>query len=148
MECKEMERASTLVFKYILPSPPPVPLLHFCPGKPSGFLEREKRVTDAISSMGKGDSSYNQEQQQRHDDDDDDERRTRRLFLCERCSMGLSRISFKCVFILMLSLCLLVSALCWIFPLHSSLHSVSGFDAKDEVKLSGNYIFLFFCLFH
>nr|ABK93008.1 unknown [Populus trichocarpa] len=86
--------------------------------------------------MGKGDSSYNQEQQQRHDDDDDDERRTRRLFLCERCSMGLSRISFKCVFILMLSLCLLVSALFWIFPLHSSLHSVSGFDAKDEVKLS------------
>ncbi|XP_024449663.1 uncharacterized protein LOC7473008 isoform X2 [Populus trichocarpa] len=136
MEYKEMERASTLVFKYILPSPPPVPLLHFCPGKPSGFLEREKRVTDAISSMGKGDSSYNQEQQQRHDDDDDDERRTRRLFLCERCSMGLSRISFKCVFILMLSLCLLVSALFWIFPLHSSLHSVSGFDAKDEVKLS------------
>ncbi|KAF9690211.1 hypothetical protein SADUNF_Sadunf01G0172000 [Salix dunnii] len=48
--------------------------------------------------------------------------------------MGLSRISFKCVFILMLSLCLLVSALFWIFP--SSLHSVSGFDAKDEVKLS------------
>lgn len=136
MEYKEMERASTLVFKYILPSPPPVPLLHFCPGKPSGFLEREKRVTDAISSMGKGDSSYNQEQQQMHDDDDDDERRTRRLFLCERCSMGLSRISFKCVFILMLSLCLLVSAFFWIFPLHSSLHSVSGFDAKDEVKLS------------
>jgi hypothetical protein len=148
MEYKEMERASTLVFMYILPSPPPVPLLHFCPGKPSGFLKREKRVTDAISSMGKGDSSYNQEQQQRHDDDDDDERRTRRLFLCERCSMGLSRISFKCVFILMLSLCLLVSALFWIFPLHSSLHSVSGFDAKDEVKLSGNYIFPFFCLFH
>ncbi|KAG6792514.1 hypothetical protein POTOM_001665 [Populus tomentosa] len=50
--------------------------------------------------------------------------------------MGLSRISFKCVFILMLILCLLVSALFWIFPLHSSLHSVSGFDAKDEVKLS------------
>ncbi|KAJ6947701.1 zinc finger protein jing [Populus alba x Populus x berolinensis] len=135
MEYKERERASTLVFKYILPSPPPVPRLHFCPRKPSVFLEREKRVTDAISSMGKGDSFYNQEQQQRNDDDD--ERRTRsRLFLCERCSMGLSRISFKCVFILMLSLCLLVSALFWIFPLHSSLHSVSGFDAKDEVKLS------------
>ncbi|KAJ6963876.1 hypothetical protein NC652_002239 [Populus alba x Populus x berolinensis] len=86
--------------------------------------------------MGKGDSSYNQEQQQRHDDDDDERRTRSRLFLCERCSMGLSRISFKCVFILMLSLCLLVSALFWIFPLHSSLHSVSGFDAKDEVKLS------------
>ncbi|KAJ6700664.1 F20B24.21 [Salix koriyanagi] len=86
--------------------------------------------------MGKGDCSSNQEQQQRHDDDHD-ERRNRnrsRLFLCKRCSMGLSRISFKCVFILMLSLCLLVSALFWIFP--SSLHSVSGFDAKDEVKLS------------
>ena len=144
MEYKERERASTLVFKYILPSPPPVPRLHFCPRKPSVFLEREKRVTDAISSMGKGDSSYNQEQQQRHDD----ERRTRsRLCLCERCSMGLSRISFKCVFILMLSLCLLVSALFWIFPLHSSLHSVSGFDAKDEVKHSGNYNYIYIYIF-
>ena len=103
-------------------------------------------MTDAIFSMGKGDSSSNLEQQQRHDDDHDERRNRSRLFLCKRCSMGLSRISFKCVFILMLSLCLLVSALFWIFP--SSLHSVSGFDAKDEVKLSGNYIipFLFVCL--
>ncbi|CAK7357030.1 unnamed protein product [Dovyalis caffra] len=85
--------------------------------------------------MGKGD--YNNQQQQRRHDDDDDERRNRnRLFLCERCSMGLSRISFKCVFVLVLSLCLLVSALFWIFPFHSSVGSINGFDAKDEIKLS------------
>ncbi|KAA8536532.1 hypothetical protein F0562_029010 [Nyssa sinensis] len=64
-------------------------------------------------------------------------RRTGSTIFCERCSMGLSRIgekfNFKCVFVLILSVSVFLSALFWVLPLHSKQ---SGFDAKDAVKLS------------
>ncbi|KDP38881.1 hypothetical protein JCGZ_05038 [Jatropha curcas] len=57
---------------------------------------------------------------------------------CERCSMGLSRIykdfSFRCFFVLILSLSLLVSGIFWILPSHTA--KLDGFDAKDSIKFS------------
>lgn len=57
---------------------------------------------------------------------------------CERCSIGLSRIykdfSFRCIFVLILSLSLLVSGIFWILPFRTA--KLDGFDAKDSIKLS------------
>ncbi|KAF5731960.1 synaptojanin-1 [Tripterygium wilfordii] len=41
--------------------------------------------------------------------------------------------SFRCIFVLLLCLALLVSGIFWIIPSHTKIY---GFDAKDEIKLS------------
>ncbi|CAJ1963630.1 unnamed protein product [Sphenostylis stenocarpa] len=50
------------------------------------------------------------------------------------CSTLLRPFSFKCLFLLLLSLSALVSALFWVLPRHTVTYS---FDAKDEIKQSG-----------
>lgn len=51
------------------------------------------------------------------------------------CSNGFSRLfSFKCVFVLILGVCVLLTAVFSIFKLH---HWQSGFDAKASIKNSG-----------
>ncbi|XWS62526.1 hypothetical protein CRYUN_Cryun06bG0019000 [Craigia yunnanensis] len=58
-------------------------------------------------------------------------------FLCGRCWMVLSRLSnefsFKCVFVLFLSLSVLLPGIFWILPFR---FIKSGFDAKQAIKLS------------
>ncbi|XVF68123.1 hypothetical protein PTKIN_Ptkin10aG0177900 [Pterospermum kingtungense] len=58
-------------------------------------------------------------------------------FLCGRCWMVLSRLSnefsFRCVFVLFLSLSVLLPGIFWILPFRSVK---SGFDAKQAIKLS------------
>ncbi|KAJ4842125.1 hypothetical protein Tsubulata_048387, partial [Turnera subulata] len=44
-------------------------------------------------------------------------------------------LTFRCVFVLILSLCLLVSAVFMIFPFRSAKVPI-GFDARDEIKLA------------
>lgn len=57
--------------------------------------------------------------------------------LCHRCSVALDRVakefSFKCFFVLVLTLLLLVYGIFSILPFHSAKY---GFDAKDAIKLS------------
>ncbi|KAE8009070.1 hypothetical protein FH972_005526 [Carpinus fangiana] len=57
--------------------------------------------------------------------------------LCHRCSVALDRFakefSFKCFFVLVLTLSLLVYGVFSILPFHSAKY---GFDAKDAIKLS------------
>ncbi|XP_019169723.1 PREDICTED: uncharacterized protein LOC109165429 [Ipomoea nil] len=58
------------------------------------------------------------------------------VFFCERCSMGLCRFfSFKCFFILLLSIAVFLSALFWVLPRHSNQ---SGFDANHSIKLGSS----------
>ncbi|XP_065872839.1 uncharacterized protein [Euphorbia lathyris] len=61
-------------------------------------------------------------------------------FFCQSCSMGLSTIlkdfNFRCFFVLILTLSLLVSLIFWILP-HRTVH-IDGFDAKDSIKLSAS----------
>lgn len=69
--------------------------------------------------------------------------------LCHRCSVALDRVakefSFKCFFVLVLTLLLLVYGIFSILPFHSAKY---GFDAKDAIKLSGMSLFLvFICCF-
>lgn len=68
---------------------------------------------------------------------------------CERCSMGLSilykEFSFRCFLVLILSLSLLVSGIFWILPPRTS--KLDGFDAKDEIKLRGKLLVLYFIIF-
>lgn len=56
---------------------------------------------------------------------------------CEGCSMGLSRmcrvLNFRCIFVLILSVSVFLSAIFWVLPHHSRK---SGFDAADEIKHS------------
>ncbi|XP_019173610.1 PREDICTED: uncharacterized protein LOC109169212 [Ipomoea nil] len=56
---------------------------------------------------------------------------------CEGCPVGVSRIfrgfNFKCVFVLLLTVAVLLSAVFWVFPRRSNQ---SGFDAKEAIKLS------------
>ncbi|GMJ12644.1 hypothetical protein HRI_004933600 [Hibiscus trionum] len=58
-------------------------------------------------------------------------------FLCGRCWMVLSRLSnefsFRCVFVLFLSLSVLLPGIFWILPMRSLN---LGFDAKQAIKLS------------
>nr|GME08990.1 leucine-rich repeat extensin-like protein 2 [Ipomoea batatas] len=58
---------------------------------------------------------------------------------CEGCPVGVSRIfrrfNFKCVFVLLLSVAVLLSAVFWVFPRRSNQ---SGFDAKEAIKLSSD----------
>jgi hypothetical protein len=58
------------------------------------------------------------------------------------CSVALKRVankfSFKCFFILLLTFSVFVSGIFWILPFHSMN---TGFDAKDEIKISGMYVF-------
>ncbi|XP_022748600.1 inverted formin-2-like [Durio zibethinus] len=58
-------------------------------------------------------------------------------FLCGRCWMVLSRLSnefsFRCVFVLFLSLSVLLPGIFWILPFRSLKF---GFDAKQAIKLS------------
>ncbi|KAK8613750.1 hypothetical protein V6N13_101507 [Hibiscus sabdariffa] len=58
-------------------------------------------------------------------------------FLCGRCWVVLSgfsnEFSFRCVFVLFLSLSVLLPGIFWLLPLRSSK---SGFDAKQVIKLS------------
>ncbi|KAL4308119.1 hypothetical protein GQ457_01G045570 [Hibiscus cannabinus] len=56
-------------------------------------------------------------------------------FLCGGCWMVLPRLSFKCVFVLFLSLSVLLSGIFWILPFRSIN---SGFDAKQAIKLSAS----------
>lgn len=57
--------------------------------------------------------------------------------LCDGCSLALHRVtkdfSFKCLFVFLLTLSLLVYGIFWIIPFHSVK---TGYDAKDEIKLS------------
>ncbi|CAI0375758.1 unnamed protein product [Linum tenue] len=55
---------------------------------------------------------------------------------CPGCSMAMSRIdfSFRCVFVVILSLALVLSGIFWIFPFQT--HNSNGFDAKEAIKLS------------
>ncbi|KAF5448607.1 hypothetical protein F2P56_029119 [Juglans regia] len=56
---------------------------------------------------------------------------------CDGCSVALNGVvkafSFKCFFVLILTLSVLVSGVFWILPCHSTKF---GFEAKDEIKLS------------
>ena len=65
-------------------------------------------------------------------------------FLCGRCWMVLSSIlnefSFRCVFVLFLSLSVLLPGIFWIIPFRSLK---SGFDAKQAIKLTGMLFFFF-----
>ncbi|GLT41924.1 hypothetical protein SLA2020_159520 [Shorea laevis] len=58
-------------------------------------------------------------------------------FFCARCSMVVSRVwkefSFRCVFVLILSLSVWLSGIFWIFPVRTWK---SGFDAKEAIKQS------------
>ena len=58
-------------------------------------------------------------------------------FLCGRCWMVLSRLSnefsFRCIFVLFLSLSVLLPGIFWILPFRSLK---SGFDAKQAIKLN------------
>lgn len=67
--------------------------------------------------------------------------------LCHRCSVALDRFakefSFKCFFVLVLTLSLLVYGVFSILPFHSAKY---GFDAKDAIKLSGMPLVLVFHL--
>ncbi|GKV24246.1 hypothetical protein SLEP1_g33879 [Rubroshorea leprosula] len=58
-------------------------------------------------------------------------------FFCARCSRVLSRVSkefsFRCVFVLILSLSILLTGIFWIFPLHTWK---LGYDAKEAIKQS------------
>ncbi|XP_022762878.1 leucine-rich repeat extensin-like protein 2 isoform X2 [Durio zibethinus] len=60
-------------------------------------------------------------------------------FLCGRCWMVLSRLSnefsFRCVFVLFLSLSIALPGIFWILPFRSINY---GFDAKQAVKLSAS----------
>ncbi|XP_041014755.1 uncharacterized protein LOC121257676 isoform X2 [Juglans microcarpa x Juglans regia] len=57
-------------------------------------------------------------------------------FFCDGCSVALNRVgrefSFKCFFVLILTLSVLVSGIFWVLPFHSTK---CGFDAKDAIKL-------------
>ncbi|KAI4299006.1 hypothetical protein L6164_032505 [Bauhinia variegata] len=57
--------------------------------------------------------------------------------LCPGCSMGLQRFAnqftFKCFFVLLLSLSVLLSGIFWVLPRYTIQ---TRFDAKDEIKLS------------
>lgn len=50
------------------------------------------------------------------------------------CWVLLRPFSFKCLFLLLLSLSALLSALFWVLPRHTITYS---FDAKDVIKQSG-----------
>ncbi|KAF5743911.1 hypothetical protein HS088_TW08G00499 [Tripterygium wilfordii] len=80
--------------------------------------------------MGKGEQEDHNLPQQRHDHRHGAS--SLGLF-CERCSSISRYITFRCFFVLLLSLALLVSGIFWILP---SYTKISGFDAKDEIKLS------------
>jgi hypothetical protein len=69
--------------------------------------------------------------------------------LCHRCSVARHRVakefSFKCFFILVLTLSLLAYGIFSILPFHSTMY---GFDAKDAIKLSGiSLVLVFICFF-
>lgn len=57
--------------------------------------------------------------------------------------LGFSKVtqlfSFKCVFVLLLSVSVLLTAVFSIFHLH---HKQIGFDAKDSIKNSGMHVFV------
>lgn len=51
------------------------------------------------------------------------------------CLVLLRPFSFKCLFLLLLSLSALLSALFWVLPRHNTISY--SFDAKDVIKQSG-----------
>ncbi|CAL8998055.1 unnamed protein product [Prunus brigantina] len=79
--------------------------------------------------MGKGEQNLHQ--QQSHGGENSSE------LICPGCSMVFNRIakdfSFRCVFVLILSLSIFLSGIFWILPYRSTK---SGFDAKEAIKLS------------
>lgn len=90
--------------------------------------KRGSECTDALQ-MGKSEPQLpiHNQQEQNHDG----------VFSFVRCPMCFSRIarlcSFKCVFVLLLSVSVLLTAVFSIFHLH---HRQSGFDAKASIKHS------------
>lgn len=68
-------------------------------------------------------------------------------FLCGQCSIAFHRVckelNFKCFFVLVLGFVVFVPGFFWLLPLHERN---SGFEAKDNIKLSGMSFlrFLFF----
>ncbi|CAN6584478.1 unnamed protein product [Malus baccata var. baccata] len=80
--------------------------------------------------MGKGEANLHQ-QQPNH------EGQSASGFICPGCSMVFNRIakglSFRCVFVLVLSLSVFLSGIFWILP-HRATNS--GFDATQAIKLS------------
>lgn len=82
--------------------------------------------------MGKIEEQYVQQEEQRENHGD-----------CARCSVVLRAFSFKCLFILFLSLSAFLSGIFWILPKHTVQLS---FDEKDEIKNSGNDFILPFPL--
>jgi hypothetical protein len=95
--------------------------------------------------MGKSEKQNAHRQQSR----EPESRRGSSGLLCHRCSVALHRVakefSFKCFFILVLTLSLLVYGIFSILPFHSTKY---GFDAKDAIKLSGiSLVLVFICFF-
>lgn len=90
-------------------------------------------ISDALR-MGK---SQQQNLRQRQSDDDTDNGASSG-FLCRGCSVVLRRFanefSFKCFFILILSLSVLISGVFWAYPRYAIK---SRFDASDAIKQSG-----------
>lgn len=84
--------------------------------------------------MGKSELQ-NLHRQQNHEADSN--RDSSGLF-CDGCSVAFNGVvkafSIKCFFVLILTLSVLVSGVFWILPFHSTKF---GFEAKDEIKLSG-----------
>lgn len=68
--------------------------------------------------------------------------------VCARCSVVLDKLAkefnFKCVFILILGLSILLSGLFWILPHRAKSF---GYDAKEEIKIRGISPFHFFLSF-
>ncbi|XVE94038.1 hypothetical protein REPUB_Repub01dG0245900 [Reevesia pubescens] len=85
--------------------------------------------------MGKNEGQNLQQREQSLESGNNNQGHPR--FLCRRCWLVLSRLSnefsFRCVFVLFLSLSVLLPGIFWILPFRSLK---SGFDAKQAIKLS------------
>ncbi|KAJ7968088.1 putative Hydroxyproline-rich glycoprotein family protein [Quillaja saponaria] len=86
-----------------------------------------------MGKLEKIEGKKNLHQQQNHDV----ENQSSSGFICQGCSMVLQgfakEFNFKCLFVLILSLSVLLSGIFWILPIHKMKY---GFDAKDAIKLS------------
>ena len=90
-------------------------------------------IPDALE-MGKHEQrQYLQQQEQQASNVGEGTQRSSGI-VCEGCSLLLGAISFKCLFVLFLSLSALLSGLFWIVPTYTLKLS---YDAKDVIKQSG-----------
>ncbi|MED6157440.1 hypothetical protein PIB30_023010 [Stylosanthes scabra] len=82
--------------------------------------------------MGKQEQEQYLQQQQRNNAQ---QQRPSSGIVCHGCSLLLGAISFKCLFVLILSLSALLSGIFWILPNYA--HKLS-YDAKDQIKNSAS----------